>query len=119
VLASDIRDYTGGRYESKNRLDSSDVWNASLSKAIEAGSTQNYCVLPLLNYKTSRKTDGCWEGPKAMKMDGAAFQMTDRVYFHTPDNGIKVPNISINAVYEANIKWPSGKRCPWTWVFCP
>ncbi|KAF7585832.1 hypothetical protein BBP40_010040 [Aspergillus hancockii] len=46
-------------------------------------------------------------------MDGAAaLQLTGRMYFATPDNGIKVPNVSINAVHESNVRWPTGKVVP-------
>lgn len=112
VLGSGLADSFGFKYPNQTWLESSEVWNASVSEPWRNGSTENYDIAGVNRGGVAGSLDGAWGGAAAMNMNGSSVQLTDRMTFATPDNGITIPNISLSAVYEANIQYPDGDLVP-------
>ncbi|KAF4258015.1 hypothetical protein KXV89_001553 [Aspergillus fumigatus] len=112
VLGTHIQDAWGNDYPNQDWLKGSEVWDASLSAPQRSGSSQNNNIAQANRGGVSGSIDGNWGGQVAMNMTGLGVQITDRVYFYTPDNGIAIPNGTLSVLASANMTYPDGKVVP-------
>lgn len=112
VLGSHIEDSTGAEYPNQKWLQSSEVWDASTSEPTRKDSTENFDIAQANRGGVTGSIDGTWRASAAMNMTGSGVQLTDRMTFASPDNGVTIPNVSLSAVYEANIGFPDGRTVP-------
>ncbi|KAK9621747.1 hypothetical protein V6Z98_006456 [Aspergillus fumigatus] len=112
VLGTHIQDAWGNEYPNQDWLKGSEVWDASLSAPQRSGSSQNNNIAQANRGGVSGSIDGNWGGQVAMNMTGLGVQITGRVYFYTPDNGIAIPNSTLSVLASANMTYPDGKVVP-------
>ncbi|KAH3604916.1 hypothetical protein KXV38_008555, partial [Aspergillus fumigatus] len=107
-----LGDAWGNEYPNQDWLKGSEVWDASLSAPQRSGSSQNNNIAQANRGGVSGSIDGNWGGQVAMNMTGLGVQITGRVYFYTPDNGIAIPNSTLSVLASANMTYPDGKVVP-------
>lgn len=112
ILGSNLSDSFKYDYPNQTWLSSSEVWNAAKSEPTRPGSTENYDIAQSNRGGVTGSLDGSWRGSDASNITGDGIILTDRMTFETPDNGVTIPNISISALYEANMGFPDGSTVP-------